>query len=403
MLLKVGFMKNRNIPLFKVYMSERASNAVTDVLKSGFIGEGPKVKEFEQLISKYFKIQNNQIALFNSATSAEHLLYHYLKHDRKLSYNLEFGSSYIDWEGLKSDDEVLTTSLTCTATNWPIILNGLNLKWVDVDPLTLNMCLDDLSNKINHKTRIVTVVHWGGNPIDLDKLNSIIKSAEKQYGNKILIIEDCAHSFGSKYKNEYVGFTGNFATFSLQAIKHITSIDGGFISSPYTSFINDAKLLRWYGIDREGPRADFRCEANVSEVGFKFHMNDICAAVGIENLLDANKILPINKINAEFYNQSLENIPGVTLIPQVKGGESAYWLYSLHVERRDDFIKYMIEKGISVSRVHERNDKHTCVEKYKTYLPGVDKAVKTMVSIPVGYWVNKEDREYIVDYIKKGW
>jgi dTDP-4-amino-4,6-dideoxygalactose transaminase len=265
------------------------------------------------------------------------------------------------------------------------------------------MSLDDLSDKINHKTRIVTVVHWGGNPMDLDKLNSIIKSAEKQYGNKILIIEDCAHSFGSKYKNEYVGFTGNFATFSLQAIKHITSIDGGFISSPYTSFINDAKLLRWYGIDREGPRADFRCEANVSEVGFKFHMNDICAAVGIENLLDANKILPINKINAEFYNQSLENIPGVTLIPQVKGGESAYWLYSLHVERRDDFIKYMIEKGISVSRVHERNDKHTCVEKYKTYLPGVDKAVKTMVSIPVGYWVNKEDREYIVDYIKKGW
>jgi dTDP-4-amino-4,6-dideoxygalactose transaminase len=398
-------MKNRSIPLFKVYMSERAAPAVTEVLNSGFIGEGPKVKEFENLLSRYFNTTTSSLALMNSATSAEHLFYHYLKKDRTL-YKNEYESivfSETKWEGLKETDEVLTTSLTCTATNWPILLNGLNLKWVDVDPLTLNMSLDDLERKINQNTRIITVVHWGGTPIDLDRLNNIVVNAEKEYGNKILVLEDCAHSFGSKYKGNYVGFTGNFATFSLQAIKHITSVDGGFISSPYTSFINDVKLLRWYGIDRNGPRADFRCEADVPEAGFKFHMNDVSAAVGIENLLDSDKIIPVNKDNARYYNEELSKIDGITTIPQVEGGESAYWLYSMHVEDRDNFMKYMADNGVYTSRVHERNDKHTCVAKYQVPLPGVDQAVSSMICIPVGYWVSVEDREYIVDLIKKGW
>jgi dTDP-4-amino-4,6-dideoxygalactose transaminase len=398
-------MKNKIIPLFKVYMSDRAASSVSEVLNSGFIGEGPKVKEFEKLLATYFNVNNKAITLFNSATSAEHLLYYYLKKDRVLVKDEYESMAYItyEWKGLKSSDEVLTTSLTCTATNWPIILNGLNIKWVDVNPLTLNMCLEDLESKINEHTRIITIVHWAGNPIDLDKLKQIIFNAEKKYGNKILVIEDCAHAFGSKYKGNFVGFTGNFSTFSLQAIKHITSIDGGFISSPYTSFTNDAKLLRWYGIDRNSPRADFRCEADVLEAGFKFHMNDVSAAVGIENLADSNKILPINKDNANFYNTELNGLNGISIIPQVEGGESAYWLYSLHVENRDNFMKYMADNNVHVSRVHERNDKHTCVSKYKSHLPGVDKATSTMISIPVGYWVDKEDREYIVDLIKKGW
>jgi dTDP-4-amino-4,6-dideoxygalactose transaminase len=398
-------MKNKVIPLFKVYMSERAPQAVAEVLQSGFIGEGPKVKEFENLLQKYFDKTSDNLTLLNSATSAEHLLYHYLKKDRLL-YNNEYGYvafSTTEWEGLKPTDEVLTTSLTCTATNWPIILNGLNLRWVDVDPITLNMSLNDLETKINENTRIVTLVHWGGTPVDLDKLRSIVSRAEAKYGRKIIVIEDCAHAFGSKYKGKYVGFTGNFATFSLQAIKHITSIDGGFISSPYSSFTQESKLLRWYGIDRNGPRADFRCEADVPEAGFKFHMNDVSAAVGIENLLDSDKILPVNKDNAKYYNEELKNIAGITTITQVEGGESAYWLYSLHVDKRDDFMRYMGENGVYTSRVHERNDKHTCVKQYQTDLPGVDKAVSTMINLPVGYWVTKEDREYITDLIKKGW
>ena len=392
---------NKSIPLFKVYMNSEAPEAAADVLRSGFIGEGPQVKEFEKELNTRFNSSN--VVLTNSATSAEHLIYHYLKKDRDLREEFTAGYAEIKWSKLLPTDEVLTTALTCTATNWPIILNGLNLKWVDVDPLNLNMCLDALESTINQHTRIITVVHWGGNPIDLDKLKRIVTRAEEKYGRKILIIEDCAHALGSIYKGTPVGFTGNISTFSLQAIKHLTSIDGGFISSPFNSFTRDAKLLRWYGIDREGPREDFRCEIDIPEVGFKFHMNDVSAAVGRANLRDFEKVIGANKANGNYYNDQLRDTPGVTLIPQVEGGESAYWLYTLHVENRDEFVKYMNEKGITTSRVHERNDNHTCTVPYKSSLPGVDKAVKTMVSIPVGYWVTHEDREYIVDCIKKGW
>ena len=395
------------IPLFKVYMSPKAKGAVNEVLDSGFIGEGPKVKQFELNLKSYFNAHKEyyDITTVNSATSAEHLLYSYFKKDREITTEVYDGVAYTTtkWEALQPDDEVLTTALTCTATNWPIINEGLNLRWVDVDPLTCNMSLDSLEKEINEKTRIITVVHWGGNPIDLDRLKNIVDKAIKKYGREIIVIEDCAHSFGSTYKDKNIGFTGNYSTFSLQAIKHITSGDGGFIGVPSQSVSKDFKILRWYGIDREGPRADFRCEADVLEAGYKYHMNDLSAAIGLSNLEDADYIINTNKSNGKYYDNALADIDGITVIPQVEGAESAYWLYTFHAERRDDLMKHLDEHGIKSSRVHERNDKHTCTIPYRTDLPGVDKAVKTMISIPVGYWVTPEDRKYIVDTIKKGW
>jgi dTDP-4-amino-4,6-dideoxygalactose transaminase len=397
----------KTIPLFKVYMSPKAKEAVNEVLDSGFIGEGPKVKQFELDLKNYFNAykDNYDIITVNSATSAEHLLYSYFKKDREIVTEAYSGVAYTNykWEALQPDDEVLTTALTCTATNWPIINEGLNLRWVDVDPLTCNMSLDSLENEINEKTRIITVVHWGGNPIDLDRLESIVTAAKKKYGREIVVIEDCAHSFGSTYKGRSVGFTGNYSTFSLQAIKHITSGDGGFVGVPSQSVSKDFRILRWYGIDREGPRADFRCEDDVLEAGYKFHMNDISAAIGISNLAEADFVINSNKSNGQYYNAALADINGITVISPVEGANPAYWLYTFHAERRDDLMKHLDDHGIKSSRVHERNDRHTCTIPYRTELPGVDQAVKTMISIPVGYWVTPEDREYIVDVIKKGW
>jgi len=396
----------KEIPLFKVFMSEEAAFRASEVINSGFIGEGPQVKEFEKELSSYFDSSKNNYSLstVNSATSAEHLLYHYFKKNRELlKFNDNGLSTNTKWDALKPTDEVLTTALTCTATNWPIINSGLNLKWVDTDANTLNMSLDDLENKINEHSRIITVVHWGGNPIDLDRLKEIADAATEKYGRKVIIIEDCAHSFGSTWKDEKVGFTGNFGTFSLQAIKHITSGDGGFITSPYQSSTKMFNVLRWYGIDRDDDRADFRCEADVEEAGYKFHMNDISASIGRSNLRHADFIVNSNKSNGQYYNKNLKDVSGIRLIKELDHVDPAYWLYSLHAERRDDLMRYLAENGVKSSRVHERNDLHTCTQQYKAHLPGVDEAVKSMLCIPVGYWVDKESREYIVDLIKKGW
>lgn len=382
-------MKRETIQLFKVFMSENAAPEVSKVLNSGYIGQGEKVEQFESKLQDFF--MKDYIVTLNSGTSGLHLALDLLK------------KSSGKWPGLEDGDEVLATSLTCTASNFPILANNLNIKWVDVDPTTLNMDLDDLSRKISPKTKAIMLVHWGGYPNDLDRIKEIQNKCFELYGFKPAVIEDGAHSFGSKYKGKHIGNHGNMTMYSLQAIKHITSIDGGLLLLPHQELYDRAKLLRWYGIDRNSNRKDFRCEADIQEWGFKFHMNDVCATVGIENLKHVNEIVSRHQSNAKFYDEHLQDIPGLTTLTRHEGHESAFWIYSMLVEDRDGFYKHMKDCGIVVSQVHERNDKHTCVSDYKSSLPTLDRIIGKVVSIPVGWWVTDEDRQYIVDCIKKGW
>lgn len=383
----------RNVPLFKVFMAETAGPAVTQVLNSGFIGQGNKVEEFEAQLRNYF---NQDFCLsLNSGTSGLHLAYHLLKNPHE--------SRNSKWPGLQPGDEVLTTALTCTASNWPILANNLRIKWVDVNPNTLNLDYDDLERKITHKTKIIQLVHWGGYPNDLDRVKEIQQKTKDMLGFKPAVIEDCAHSFGSTYKGKKIGTHGNLSMFSFQAIKHVTSIDGGLLITPHLELFKRGKLIRWYGIDRENNRKDFRCEADIPEWGYKFHMNDVCATVGQENLKHVENILKTHRANAAYYNQQLATIPGVTLLDSHPDYGSAYWIYTIKVKNRDGFIQKMKDHGIACSRVHERNDKHTCVKEFVAHLPALDRVISEMVCIPVGWWVTPEDRDYIISKMKEGW
>jgi len=380
------------IPLFKVFMSSKASKAASKVLNSGYVGQGAVVEDFERHLKKTFS--NDYVLTLNSCTSAIHLALHLLK---------KKGEEGSGWGGLTSGDEVLCTPLTCTATNWPVLANGLGIKWVDVDEKSLNMDLDDLARKITPSTKVILVVHWGGYPCDLDRLKDIQNISKEMYGIKPAVIEDCAHSFGSTYRNNPLSAMGNICCYSFQAIKHCTSVDGGALVLPHQDLYRRGKLLRWYGIDRETNTKDFRCEDDIPEWGFKFHMNDLNAAIGIENLKKMDDVLPVYTSNAEYYNKELSEVEGVQLLEGDAGRKSAYWQYTILVDRRDDFTRMMQSKGIMVSRVHERNDKHPCVKQFKSYLPTLDKVVKKMVCIPVGWWVGDSEREYIVESMKEGW
>lgn len=390
------------IQLFKVHMASTAAEEVTKVLNSGYVGQGPKVDQFEKDLQDFLYV--DKLVTLNSGTSGLHLALHLLKKPRKSNQIFHGVASTEDfWPGLQPGDEILATALTCTASNWPILAHGLKIKWVDIDPTTLNMDLDDLERKITPTTKAIVLVHWGGYPNDLDKIKQIQQKAYQIYGFKPAVIEDGAHSFGSKYKGKYLGNHGNMIMYSFQAIKHITSVDGGLLTLPHQELYKRAKLLRWYGIDRDSNRKDFRCEADIEEWGYKFHMNDVCATVGIENLKHANTIIQKHQENAAYYDENLKNIPGVTLLKREEGHESAFWIYSLLVEDRDGFMNHMKNCNIVVSQVHERNDKHSCVREYKSSLPALDRTIGKVVSIPVGWWVSAEDREYIVSCIKKGW
>jgi len=378
------------IPLFKVFMHDDIVQPTIDTLTSGFVTQGPRVEEFEQKLSEF--IGNENILTLNSATAGLTLALRLLKNQDE------------EWCGIEDDDEVLTPALTCFATTSSILANNLNIKWVDVDPNTSNVSLDDIRSKLSPKTKVIMVVHWGGYPVDLDGLKDIQEECYEKFGFKPWIVEDCAHAFGAEYKGQKLGCHGNLCVFSFQAIKHLTTGDGGMIVLPNKSLYDRCKLLRWYGIDRDKRnynKKDLRLENDIVDSGFKFHMNDINATIGLHNLPHMNDLLQKCRDNGQYYHDNLSNVEGVRLLENNNDRKSAYWLFTMFVDRKEDFINCMKEKGVFVSQVHQRNDINSCVKQFEEELPNLDEFQKGLVCIPVGWWVSEEDREYIVNCIRE--
>jgi dTDP-4-amino-4,6-dideoxygalactose transaminase len=368
-----------NIPLFKVFMSNDSGREVDDVLKSGFIGQGQKVEEFEGLLRSY--LETPYVNTVNSGTSALHLAIHLIKEAETKTRNV-----------------ILSVPITCTATNSSITANKLNIKWIDTDKNTCNIDLVDLENKIDKTTLAVMIVHWAGYPVDMDSLNEILDKSEIKFGYRPYVIEDCAHAFGSTYQNKKLGIN-NFAAYSFQAIKHLTTGDGGVLICPNEYFHKKAKLLRWYGLDRTS-KSDFRCDQLIEEAGYKFHMNDIAATIGITNFKEINNVVSRHVENGKYLQ---ENLKEVGLLESKKDRQSSHWVFTILVDRRDDFINYMNAKGITTSRVHDRNDKHPCFKNFKADLPNTTYVCDRMICIPCGWWLEQNDMEYIADTINRGW
>lgn len=374
----------KNIPLFKVYVSDYASDLVKGVLDSGYIGQGPKVDEFESLLKKYYT--NDFLLTTNSCTSALQLAVHLLKSGDRFS----------------QDDEIIVTPMTCFASISAIIANDCKVRWADVDPNTCNIDLDDVERKMGPNTKGVMVVHWGGYPVNLDRLKSIQLRYKELYGKNLPIIEDCAHVWNSEYKGTKIGNSGNFCAFSYQAIKFLTTGDGGMLITPDDQTYRKAKLMRWFGLDREKGQS-FRCAQNIEYSGFKYHLTDIAAAIGISNFKDIDSLVNVHRNNSKYYNEQLKDVSGIQLLENNPDHKSSCWLYTMRVKNRSDFVKKLESKGVASNPVHARCDKHSCVYKYRSSLPNMDVLGDEMICIPVGWWVTEEDREYIVKTIKEGW
>jgi dTDP-4-amino-4,6-dideoxygalactose transaminase len=382
-----------SIPLFKVFMSEDVITPVSEVLMSGFITQGKQVEKYESALKEY--IGNPYVMSLNSATSGLTLATRLLK-DKDDTF---------DWPGFDDDDIVLTPALTCFATTAAILANNVNIKWLDVDLETANIDLNDLKCKLNEKTKIIYLVHWGGNPVDLDELEKICLDHKSKYGFKPMVVEDCAHAFGAEFKGKKLGNHGNICVYSTQAIKHLTTGDGGIITLPNENLYDRCKLLRWFGIDREKRNykgKDLRLENDIKEYGYKFHMNDINATIGFYNLPHIDGLVEKMRINGKYFNEHLKDIKGIKLMKDNSNCNSSYWLYTLRVldNKKQMFMDKMKELNVMTSQVHNRNDINSCVKEFSEPLLNLDVLEKELVCIPVGWWLTKEDRKYIIDSIK---
>jgi dTDP-4-amino-4,6-dideoxygalactose transaminase len=352
------------IRLFKVFMAPEAEKEVGKVLNSGFIGQGPKVDQFEKELASFFGTKKRIISL-NSCTTALDLAYRLI--------------------GIKEGDYVISTPMTCVATNLPLYNIGVNIIWADVDPITGLIDINDIKKKFNDKVKAIICVDWCGSPCDYEEL--------RKFG--VPIVEDSAHALMTKYKDSHISNTGaDYICFSFQAIKHLTCGDGGAIIVPDDK-VEAAIKMRWFGFDRTKSES-FRCSQDITTQGFKYHMNDISACIGLENLRYAKELVTKHIRNAKFYDENISN-KKVNIIPF--DVNSSYWIYTILVDDKDGFIKYMSENNIEVSPVHNRNDNYSIFSKFKIELPGMNQFFNKQLAIPVGWWIKEEEIKYIVEKI----
>ncbi len=361
------------LPLVKPYIapSEEMMPEIEKILYSGYIAEGEAVYQFEKEFGKY--IGNVNLLALNSGTAALHI-----------------ALSLLD---IGKGDEVISTPMTAEPTNTTIALTGAKIVWGDVDVNTGLLSPASVRAKITERTKAIMLVHYAGMVCDMDEFNKISEEFN------IPIIEDAAHALGSKYRGRIVGSNSRFTCYSFQAIKHMTTIDGGAISLKNIEDVVAARKLRWFGLDKRCPRL----ESDITRAGFKYGMNNVTATIGSVQLSHFSDVLTKYIENGKYYDQALKGISGITLIPYYNNTEPSYWLYTIKVENRKDFIKMMESNGVAASHLHHRSDTHSVFIESRCELPQMDEFYSRFVHIPCGWWVGLEEREKIVEYIKKGW
>ena len=375
-----------SIPLFKVAMAESVKDSAMATLTSGFIGEGPRVSEFESSLTSF--LGSTRISAVNSCTSALHLCADSIR-----------THWHPNWS--HCPNTILSTPLTCLATNAAIEKAGFKIKWVDVDPNTCNMDLSDLARKIDGDTAGVMVVHWGGYPVDLDALRKIMAKAQSVF-HEMPVIEDCAHAFGSKYKGQSLGNHGNMCAFSFGAIKHLTTIEGGAVVSPSLSHYEHIRAKRWYGLKRYASDSD-RINQKIWSTDLKYNMNDVNATVGLQNIKTVYTRINSHRTNHDMIRAELSTVPGIQHLEQKEGHDSSCWVLTVLADNRDGLIKKLGDAGIHASPVHTRNDHQPAFVQYRSILPGLDSIAEKITCLPCGWWLSGEDIEKIIRVVKAGW
>lgn len=359
---------DRIISLFKVLVNEpKASENVKEVLASGFTGEGNECTQFENEFQQLVEAPIKPL-LMNSCTSALDLTYHLLNLNGK---------------------SVISSSLTCLATNMPLLHRNVNIIWADVDE-TGNIDPVDVARKMNKDVGAIICIDWTGRPCRYDEL--------KSFG--VPLVHDAAHSALTRYKGESIAKTGgDYICWSHQSIKTLSMGDGGSLLVPNEEIRKEARLLRWYYLDRES-NADFRCQQNTKVAGYKMQSNNILASIGLANMELTKWAVDRHRSNALKLWSELKDIDGISVPEYTK--DSSYWIFGILIDKmdRDFFTQKMQENGVCVSQTHRRNDHHDSFKQFRTNLPNLNIFSEKQVNLPCGWWLNDNDLDRIINSVK---
>jgi len=365
------------IPVFKPSFGNEELEALKEPFKTGWIGLGPKTKEFEEKFAQY--IGTNYAAGMNSGTAALHLALKVMNIQGK---------------------EVITTPMTFVSTNHAILYNGGIPVFCDIEEDTLNIDASKIEGLITDKTAAIIVVHYGGHACDMDRVLEIAKKHD------LRVIEDCAHACGGEYKGKKLGSIGDISCFSFHAVKNLATGEGGMVNTDDSEILAQLKKMRWVGISadtfsrEEKDTKKYSWHYEVEDLGFKYHMHDITAAIGLVQL---GKLERMNKRREEItkrYNAGLKDLAWLKT-PVVKSyARPSHHNYVIKTEYRDQLNEYLKSKGISTGVHYVPNHHYKMYKKFRADVPVCERIWKTILTLPLYPDLFDKEADMIIEEIR---
>lgn len=365
------------VPLFRPVIRQEAIEAVGEVLRSGWLGLGPKTKAFEEAFASYIGVP--YCVGLNSCTSALHLGLHLL--------NLPAGS------------EVITTALTFVSTNHVILYENCRPVFADVQPDTGNMDINSVKDRISERTGAIMLVHYGGYPCDIDEFYALARK------RNIQIIEDCAHACGATYKGRRMGSHGDIHAFSFHPVKNLPTADAGALTIRSDEYNVRLRSLRWLGISSDTfqrtKKQGYSWTYDVTEVGFKYYMNDVQAAIGLAQLNWLDEDNARRAAIAAQYREQLSDVPGIRLLQYRGDRTSSFHLFCILAEARDALVDKLRANQVDASVHYLRNDRYPMYDEQD--LPNTEYFWRHVISLPMHVALTEQQVSYVTDIIKRGW
>lgn len=348
------------IPLFKPYMPDNLPE-IDNILHSGALAYGKWGHEFENRLGEY--IGNSQILATNSFNAAYQVA--------------------ITTLGLKPDDEVIGSPMTCLASNQPFATQHVKVVWADIEPTTGMLDVEDVRKKITPRTKAILVNHFCGYVGYVDEIHALAKE------KGLLVIEDAIEGFGSEYKGKRVGnLDADVTVYSFQTVRLPNTIDDGAVSFKDKALYEKAVLVRDYGIDR--PR--FRDEqkeisplCDIALPGYGATSSEINSYVGCLQMEEINKLLEKQQQQARKW-EVLFDAPGVKPVSVVPDTKPNYWVYGVLANNKREFMEEWRNKGYYASGVHLPNTYYSVFGK-QPELKGVQEFYSKYVALPCGWWI----------------
>ena len=364
------------IPVSRPSMGSEELAEVKKVFDTGWLGMGKWVFDFENRLKEVLGAGN--VVAVNTGTTALHLA--------------------LDALGLKQGDEVIVPSLTFVASVQTIVACGATPVFCDIDGDTLNMDPEDAEKRVTSRTKAIMPVHYCGLPCNMDRILSIARE------NNLTVVEDAAHAFGSSYKGRKIGAFGDITCFSFDPIKNITCGEGGAVATNNDEIAQIMRKKRILGIDKDtwsrfGQKKDWFYSVNMP--GFRYHMSNINAAIGLVQLEKLSSFLSRKREIVERYDGAFAGLSGITILKK-DYENTAFFSYILKVElKRDEFIDFLKSKGIDSGVHYIPNHLQPFFEDPKVALPVTERVWQQIVTLPLYYDMSDDDVQTVIDAVSR--